>query len=67
VGGQNRSGEVEFASGAAGGDGDRAPSFRGGMNSLPSFSASGTAERTANSPMAMVDRGLRSATKTNGL
>ncbi len=37
------------------------------MNSLPSLGMSGSAERTARTPMAIVVRGLRSATKTKGL
>jgi len=36
------------------------------MNSEPSRSASGIAERTARRPIAIVERGFRSATKTNG-
>ena len=43
------------------------PSFRGGMNSLPSRRASGTAERMASSPSATVVLGQRRATKTKGL
>jgi hypothetical protein len=43
------------------------PSFRGGMNSCPSFIAIGAADSTAASPIAIVVFGFFRATHANGL